>query len=71
MKLADGREVDAKEVMIDKMMVGPIELDNVKAISCESCGLLLGSNALAMFNMNMTQVQGVDVATLSPRVATQ
>lgn len=68
-KLADGREVDAKEVMIDHMLVGPIELNNVKAMSCGKCQLLLGENALSKFNMNMTQVQGVDVATLTPNTS--
>ena len=53
--------------MIDRMMVGPIELDKVKALACDSCSLLLGTNALSSFTMNMTQVKGVDVATLVPR----
>jgi predicted aspartyl protease len=70
-KLADGREVEAKEVMIDHMLVGPIEVDNVKAMSCGQCELLLGEDALSRFNMNMTQVQGVDVATLAPNMALQ
>jgi hypothetical protein len=67
--MADGREVDAKEVLIDRLMVGPIELDKVKATSCDSCQLLLGANALSAFTMNMTQVQGVDVATLTPHAS--
>jgi Tfp pilus assembly protein PilF len=67
MRLADGREVDAREVLVDRLMVGAVELDKVKAVSCDSCELLLGSNALSSFTMNMTQVQGVDVATLTPR----
>ena len=66
-KLADGRRVDAKEVVIDHMKVGRFELNNVKAMSCGSCELLLGSNALSMFNMQMAQIKGVDVATLSQR----
>lgn len=68
-RLADGRQVDAKEVLIDRLMVGPIELDKVKAMSCESCSLLLGSNALSAFTMNVTQVKGVDVATLTPHLS--
>ena len=55
--------------MIDHMLVGPIELDKVKAMSCGKCELLLGENALSKFNMNMTQVQGVDVATLTPNTS--
>lgn len=70
-KLADDREIDAKEVLINRMMVGPVVLDNVKAMACGSCELLLGSNALSMFNMNIAQVQGVEVATLSPRTIAQ
>jgi tetratricopeptide (TPR) repeat protein len=68
-RLADGREVDAKEVLIARMMVGPFELDKVKAIACDSCALLLGSNALSSFTMNFSQVKGVDVATLAPHAA--
>jgi tetratricopeptide (TPR) repeat protein len=70
-RLADGREVDAKEVLIDRLMVGPIELDKVKAMSCETCSLLLGANALSSFTMNITQVKGVDVATLTPHRSSQ
>lgn len=64
--LADGRVVVASLVLIDRLMVGPTELDNVKALSCQSCGLLLGSNALSSFTINISQVKGVDVATLTP-----
>jgi hypothetical protein len=70
-KLADGREIDVKEVLINRMMVGPVVLDNVKTMACSSCELLLGSNALSMFNMNIAQVHGVEVATLSPRTIAQ
>jgi tetratricopeptide (TPR) repeat protein len=69
-RLADGRQVDAREVLIDRMMVGPFELDKVKAMACESCELLLGSNALSSFTMNVAQVKGVDVATLKLQAAT-
>jgi Tfp pilus assembly protein PilF len=65
-RLADGREVDTREVLIDRMTVGPFELDKVKALTCDSCELLLGSNALSSFTMNVAQVKGVDVATLTP-----
>ncbi|HEY9133729.1 MAG TPA: retroviral-like aspartic protease family protein [Dyella sp.] len=65
-RLADGRVVAASQVLIDRLMVGPMELDNVKALSCQSCELLLGSNALSAFTMNVSQVKGVDVATLTP-----
>lgn len=64
--LADGRVVVAREVLIDHLMVGPIELTKVKAVSCQSCALLLGANALASFSMNTSQVKGVEVATLTP-----
>jgi len=67
--LADGRVVGAKEVLIDQLMVGPIELHKVKALTCQSCELLLGANALSAFTMTVAQIKGVDVATLVPRVA--
>lgn len=68
--LADGREIDARGH--DRPHDGrPVELDNAKAMACGSCELLLGSNALSTFNMSIAQVQGMDVATLSPRMAMQ
>jgi clan AA aspartic protease (TIGR02281 family) len=66
-KTADGRIVDAKLIVIDHIDVGEFELDDVPAMVCATCSLLLGENALAHFNMTATQVQGVDVLILSPR----
>ncbi|WP_157786167.1 retropepsin-like aspartic protease [Dyella japonica] len=65
-QLADGRVVGAREILIDHLKVGPMELNKVKAMTCQSCELLLGANALSAFTMTMSQVKGVDVATLTP-----
>jgi predicted aspartyl protease len=63
--LADGRVIDAKQVIIDHIHVGAFELDNVKAMACGSCELLLGQTALSQFDLHTTQVNGVDVLSLS------
>jgi tetratricopeptide (TPR) repeat protein len=64
-RTADGRLVDGKLVVIDHMLVGPFELDNVNAMVCGSCALLLGENALSKFDLNTSQVQGVDILTMT------
>lgn len=67
MKIADGSIVDAKLVAIDHMEIGNYELDDVPAVVCGTCALLLGENALSHFDMAATKVQGVNALTLSPR----
>ena len=66
-KIADGSIVDAKLVAIDHMQIGNFELDDVPAVVCGTCALLLGENALSHFDMAATKVQGVNALTLSPR----
>jgi len=66
-KIADGSIVDAKLVAIDHMEIGNFELDDVPAVVCGTCALLLGENALSHFDMAATKVQGVNALTLSPR----
>lgn len=63
--VADGRSVDAKLVAIDHMRIGNFELDNVPAIVCASCRLLLGNNVLSHFDLAASKVQGVAALTLS------
>ena len=65
-RLADGRVIYAKQVIIDHLHVGAFELDDVKAMACGSCELLLGQTALSQFDMHTTQVNGVDVLSLHP-----
>ncbi|MGC1547906.1 MAG: retroviral-like aspartic protease family protein [Rhodanobacter sp.] len=66
-RVADGKIVSAKEVLIDRLNVGSFELDDVHALVCSTCSLLLGENALTKFDMSSTQIQGVDVLTLTRR----
>lgn len=66
LKIADGSIVDAKLVAIDHMEIGNFELDDVPAVVCGTCALLLGENALSRFDMAATKVQGVNALTLSP-----
>jgi hypothetical protein len=65
-KIADGSIVDAKLVAIDHMEIGSYELDDVPAVVCGTCALLLGENALSHFDMAATKVQGVNALTLRP-----
>ncbi|MBN8735742.1 MAG: retroviral-like aspartic protease family protein [Xanthomonadales bacterium] len=65
-KIADGSVVDAKLVAIDHMEIGNYELDDVPAVVCGTCALLLGENVLSHFDMSATKVQGVNALTLHP-----
>lgn len=69
-KIADGSIVDAKLVAIDHMEIGDFELDDVPAVVCGTCALLLGENALSQFDMAATKIQGVNALTLHPRPVT-
>lgn len=69
-KIADGSIVDAKLVAIDHMEIGNFELDDVPAVVCGTCALLLGENALSHFDMAATKVQGVNALTLIPHQGT-
>ncbi|QWT18941.1 retroviral-like aspartic protease family protein [Bacillus sp. NP157] len=66
-RLADGHSTVAREVVIEHLHVGAFDLENVKALACRDCALLLGVNVLSQFNINSTEVQGVDTMTLSRR----
>lgn len=66
-RLADGTVIHARQVLLDRLAIGPIVLDHVDALVCDSCSLLLGENALSRLDMSTTQVQGVDMLTLARR----
>lgn len=65
-RIADGSVVDAKLVAINHMEIGNHELDDVPAVVCGTCALLLGENALSHFDMTATKVHGVNALTLGP-----
>jgi predicted aspartyl protease len=67
MRIADGRNVQARGINVDSMKVGPFELHDVQVVVCPGCQLLLGQAALSHFDISSDQVKGVEFLTLKPR----
>ncbi len=67
MRLADGRRISARVVVLDTLKVGPFELRKVTAVVCPTCLPLLGQGSLSQFNMASARNQGVEFMTLEPR----
>lgn len=63
----DGRHVRGRLIKIDQMRVGDFKLNDVPAVDCEQCALLLGEETLTHFDMSSTKVAGVEFLTLKPR----
>lgn len=64
--IADGSIIEANEFVIPQMHLGPFALENVKAVHCNNCALLLGRSALKHFRIE-TQPKGqLEVMLLKP-----
>jgi predicted aspartyl protease len=66
---ADGHEVPARAITIDRIRVGRFDLDNVQAVACASCPLVLGQSVLSQFDVQSTRVQGVEFLSFVKRGA--
>lgn len=69
MRTADGRKVRARMVLLPSLRVGPFALDNVQAVVCDDCVLLLGQTTLSRFDLRSSRTQGVEFLTLARRAA--
>ena len=67
MKLADGRAITGKRIIVSSLRVGPYELTDVAAFVCRDCALLLGQSALNRLDLTTSKVQGVEFLTLAAR----
>lgn len=65
--MADGRKVPAQAVMIASLRLGRFALENVSAMTCDGCALLLGQSTLSRFDIRSSRSQGVEFLTLTPR----
>ena len=66
-KLADGREITMRRVILEHVWVGPFQLRAVPALVCPSCQPLLGEDVLGHFDMVTSHKAQGDVLTLSRR----
>lgn len=64
---ADGQRVQARLLNINVMKIGAFNLQNVSAVECPDCQLLLGQDTLSRFDLASSKVQGVEFLTLRPR----
>lgn len=66
-RVADGRKIQAKVVLLDGLQIGPQVLRNVRAVACQDCASLLGMSALNQFDLQSVKTDNVEMLSLVPR----
>lgn len=64
MYLANGAAIAGEKILIEKINIGPFELENVDARVCDQCELLAGKSVLKRFQVSSHTKNGVEYLDL-------